>query len=91
MKHLGLKLFACDPLKSIHFNGKNIDGLLDECHSGGFWGYKDNQKDFPGGPMVKNLPSNVGDMGLIPGQGTKIPHALGQLSLCTARKTQCSH
>ena len=40
--------------------------------------------------MVKNLPSNVGDMGLIPGQGTKIPHALGQLSLCTARKTQCS-
>ena len=24
--------------------------------------------------MVKNLPSNVGDAGLIPGQGTKIPH-----------------
>ena len=27
--------------------------------------------DFPGGPMVKNLPSNAGDVGLIPGQGTK--------------------
>ena len=27
--------------------------------------------DFPGGPMVKNLPSSVGDWGLIPGQGTK--------------------
>ena len=30
--------------------------------------------------MVKNPPSNAGDMGLIPGQGTKIPHATGQLS-----------
>ena len=35
--------------------------------------------DFPGGPVVKNTPSNAGDMGLIPGWGTKIPHALGQL------------
>ena len=30
--------------------------------------------------MVKNLPYNAGDSGLIPGQGTKIPHAAGQLS-----------
>ena len=37
--------------------------------------------DFPGGPVVKNLPCNAGDAGLIPGQGTKIPHALRQLSL----------
>ena len=29
--------------------------------------------------MVKNLPSNAGDEGLIPGQGTKMPHAAGQL------------
>ena len=29
---------------------------------------------------MKNLPSNTGDAGLIPGQGTKIPHAMGQLS-----------
>ena len=28
--------------------------------------------------MVKNLPSNTGDAGSIPGQGTKIPHAVGQ-------------
>ena len=41
-----------------------------------------NEKDFPGGPMV-NLPSNAGDTGSIPGQGTKIPHATGQLSLHT--------
>ena len=39
-------------------------------------------RDFPGGPVVKNLPSNAGDVGSIPGQGTGIPHALGQLSLC---------
>ena len=36
--------------------------------------------DFPGGQVVKNLLSNAGDTGLIPGQGTKIPHAAGQLS-----------
>ena len=32
--------------------------------------------------MVKNPPSNAGCVGSIPGQGTKIPHAEGQLSLC---------
>ena len=26
--------------------------------------------DFPGGPVVTNLPCNAGDVGLIPGQGT---------------------
>ena len=31
--------------------------------------------DFPGGPGVKNLPCNVGDVGLILGQETKIPYA----------------
>ena len=30
--------------------------------------------------MVKNLPSNAKDSGSIPGQGTKIPHAAGQLN-----------
>ena len=38
-----------------------------------------NDRDFPGGPVVKNPPSNAGDAGSIPGQGTKIPHAAGQL------------
>ena len=33
--------------------------------------------DFPGGPVVKNPPSNSGDTGSIPRQGTKIPHADG--------------
>ena len=35
--------------------------------------------DFPGGPVLKNLPSNAGDAGSIPGWGTKSPHAVGQL------------
>ena len=37
-------------------------------------------RDFPGGLVVKNLPANAGDMGSIPGQGTKTPHATGQLT-----------
>ena len=36
--------------------------------------------DFPGGPVVKNLLSKAGEVGLIPGRGTKIPHAIEQLS-----------
>ena len=32
--------------------------------------------------MVENQPANTGDMGLIPGPATKIPHAVGQLSPC---------
>ena len=40
--------------------------------------------DFPGGPVVKYPPANAGDMGSIPGQGTKIPHAAEQLSRCAA-------
>ena len=35
--------------------------------------------DFPGVPVVKTPPSNAGNMGLIPGTGTKISYA-----------TQCS-
>ena len=37
-------------------------------------------KVFPGGLVVKNLPTNAGDTRSIPGQRTKIPHAMGQLS-----------
>ena len=45
--------------------------------------YKINKRDFPGGPVVKNPPYKAGDTGLTPGQGTKIPHASGQLDRCT--------
>ena len=32
--------------------------------------------------MVKNPPANAGDMGSIPGPGTKIPHVTGQMNPC---------
>ena len=33
-------------------------------------------RDFPSGPVVKTSPSNARGMGLIPGRGSKTPHAL---------------
>ena len=43
-------------------------------------------EDFPGGPVVRNPPSNSGDVGLIPSWGTKIPHTSRQLSPCATTK-----
>ena len=40
--------------------------------------------DFPGGPAVKNLPSNAGDAGSW--SGTNIPRAAGRLSQGVATK-----
>ena len=31
--------------------------------------------DYPGGPVVKALPPNAGDLGSIPDQGAEIPYA----------------
>ena len=47
--------------------------------------------DFPGGPVVKNPSCNAEDAGLIPGRGTKIPHAEGQLSPCAATREPLRH
>ena len=63
-----------------------------------------NFRELPGGLEIKNQPSNAGDLGSIPGKGTKTPQAWGQprllktgreasalqqLSLCTtARASQ---
>ena len=32
-------------------------------------------RDVPGGPVVKNVSCNAGDLGLIPGRGSKIRQA----------------
>ena len=49
--------------------------------------HKPGLRDFPGGPVVKNPPCNAGDVGSIPGQGTKILHAVElKLSPCTTKK-----
>jgi len=52
-------------------------GILQKLETTRTWG-------LPSGPGVKNPPCNAGDVGVIPGQGTKIPHATGQLSLSAA-------
>ena len=44
-------------------------------------------RDFPSGPGVKDPPSKAGYTGSIPGWGTKIPHAVGQLRLHTLEPT----
>ena len=55
-------------------------------HSGGTAFIDFIARLLPGGPVVKNLACSAGDAGLIPGWGTKIPHAVEQLKLCaTAR------
>ena len=41
--------------------------------------------------MVKNLPCNARDMGSIPGQRTKIPHAVGQPSPCATSSEATGH
>ena len=50
------------------------------CRRGKMWekcySFNNNSKDFPGGPMVKILPSNAGGVDSIPGLGAKILNAL---------------
>ena len=50
---------------------KHLACILQKC-----WYSKRQTWDFPGGLLVKNLLSNAEGVGLIPGQGAKIPHAL---------------
>ena len=48
--------------------------------------------DFPGGPVVKNLPSNAGDVSLISGWGTKIPCCLMAINpMIHTREAHISH
>ena len=39
-----------------------------------------HNRDFSGGPVVKNPLCNAGDVGLIPGRGTEIPYATTERS-----------
>ena len=48
-----------------------------------------NCGDFPGGPVVKNLPCNAGDVGSSPGWGTGISHASEQLSHALQALSPC--
>ena len=51
---------------------------------------KSLSRDVPGGPVVRNLLDNAGDVDSIPGRGTKIPHEAQQVSQgITARESTC--
>ena len=43
-------------------------------------------RGIPRGPEGENLPCNAGNADSIPGPGTKIPHASGQLSPCATTR-----
>ena len=62
--------------------------------------YLEPVSDFPrnldrghlsGGPVVKSLPWDAGDSSLILGQGTKTPHAEGQLDLHATTSEPACH
>ena len=44
------------------------------------------KRDFSGGPVVRNLPSSVGDEGLIPDWRAQIPQAAGRPSPSTTTR-----
>ena len=59
-----------------------------------FWHNRGRKKergarDFPGGPVVKNPPFTIGNVGSIPGQGIKISHAVRQPSPHTRTREAC--
>ena len=45
--------------------------------------------DSPGGAVVKNLPGNARNTGLIPGLGRLHMHFMGKLSPCTTATEAC--
>ena len=47
-------------------------------------------RDFPGGPVVKTLPSNARGVGLILCQGAKIPHASQPKNQNIKQKQYCN-
>ena len=72
----------CDAIQNKIF-GCDKGGLVSKK---GFWKILkiklSSLGDFPGGPVVKNLPSNAGDV------GTGTPYTEGQASLHALAKTQ---
>ena len=60
-------------------------------HTQKFWWpiQKIRIQGFTGGPVAKNLPSNAADWGLIPGWGTKIPHAKGSIACTLWQEKAC--
>ena len=67
--------------KTITTQSIRVLGIHVSCNyqSAKKWLFKKYMEgDFPGGPMVKTLPSNAGAVGSIPGQGAKIPYLMAK-------------
>ena len=64
-------------------------GVISDVDKWSSGSYKANILDFPGGTVDKNPPANAGDTGWIPRLGTRIPHAMGQLSLQAKTTEAC--
>ena len=78
----------CNPNKKISLGFGKLKTNCEICIE--MEKQKTTKTDFPGGPGVKTLPSNAEGVGLIPGQGTKIPHAKKKKSHKKTQK-QCCH
>ena len=65
-------LFELTPKKDILFILGDWNAKVGSQETPGVTGsasLRDSNKDFPGGPVVKDLPANAGMIGLIPGLG----------------------
>ena len=58
--------------KLFKWYGRGADQSGQDPAINNFWSH---WEELPGGPVIKNPPSNAEDAGSIPGQGTKIPYA----------------
>ena len=70
MWHIGLKV---ERVLLLHIV------FIIQIDSGNFWQHFSTSAlsgNFPRSPVVKTLPSNAGDMSLIPGQGAKMTYIL---------------
>ena len=67
---------------STHSNGQTKAERLEDLLGNVKQKKKKKKKpgNISGGPVVKNPPCNAGDVGSVPGQGTKIPHAVKEPS-----------
>ena len=76
------------PCTPVHHNQGSREGRT--------WGLErapcktQHSRDFPAGTVVKTLPPKAGGAGLIPGRGTKIPHALGPKNQNIKQKRNCN-
>ena len=71
----------------MNFQCKNLYRILQISFK---YMHRKKPGDFPGGPLVKTLPSYATDEGLIPVWGAKIPYALWPKNQHINQKQYCN-